>query len=1383
MKKSTDKNYIERFLCKTSEVNEFDEYGLTRRDNFSFLSESDFCDKIEKAVIVSESGMGKTRLLKNLNETYLREKSKIFMLSQYKSTPPELRKYILRFIKKFKSQQNNSEIKPFILLDALDEAEDISEEITRYLKNDIKLDQIKLVITSRYRESIGELIKNIDIKDDDIYKLTPPSLEDVKCYVKKSGINPQDFLIAITSKSVASMCSNPIGLNFLLQSFQKDDFSSKNVADIWKDGIERLCDKTDSKKKSTSNFSIQEKMDCACWIAITMALNNKSCVYTGIKNDTGKDSVYIDDLVHDNFTKELLKETIENTALFFHDAANYQSSFSHTTYFEHCAAIGIKKFINKLNRRLLLREDGKGFYRKFYGIASRLALIDPEYREEILELQPNLLLQFKDNVNSFDSEILCEKIIEYYAKEPDKYMTIRFEEYSRFKNLENKDNKICKYLTDIILSEKAMNSSKLELIIDIARDSACHDFADTLADIAIGKIIPAKDNYNVKISALNAMTCLENDAAKKRLYKEFDLSKEDDSRDELKGYYLINLWPKILPTNEMTKLLTIPKMLNFSGGYSYFLSYYLPKKFKEIDFDINSIAELLNWSVEFLYCKEDWYPHVEAAMVIYSYCWQFASINNVIDILADVYLSAFRKNHCPFNRYKSWRPESYYLSPEEFRQDRDSRFKVLLSCFNKSKGEQMSSLASCFPNYSLLNIDDAKDIFYKLINEKDEHIREFWENCIETLIPEMDFNVYKEEMNKLSLIDSEFIENMKNIKAQCENNVIESTNHQKQFEENEDLREKQQVSKSLKYEEEIREVLNNPSSNWESFSAIIYNIKMLEQKPGKIGFELDVSKCEFWGKSKKIEKEKLLTMARDYLFNTDRFQDRKKNTVFVEPLQALCLLQSKANEVFENLSINVWGKFADEIVRFAYEQELKPVLKKLTSFEGIFENSVLRFIKERGESISMYNIGVFLSSKTVEKIMNEFHDWDEYVFHELLCNIIKYTKHEKVVKRFVEMNYADIENNKRYSYLFLMLALSAEKRSEVIPKIQKYNNECKECFGMLIHQDLYQEKYLLLPVSLLAQFYIWLNRNYPKDKEPYHEGVYSPTGIDEIYSLKWKIIGKLQYPTSPESLAAIEEIRKAFPNENYSYYYYKSYESIQEAKFQPIEIEMIKKLYNAKDSSTGFLIQTKKDLLEAVIITLSKYQEYLQNERFYNVKYLWNYSIKSKKITDCCPKYEKDFSDHMAQFLKDKLEKEFFIVANREVIITADSIPDLLIQLANKETTLELMIEVKCNWHEKFEKAIFKQLLKYVNNSNSKIGLAVAAWFESEKWTNDNNRAKKNKCLRKKGIEHVRNLLEEHAKELSNSGFDIRVFVVDCLLKCNLVYYTLQKTDKSLHYN
>ena len=54
MEQLSDKKYINRFLCDISQTIEFDRYGLTVRcdiwgENPLFLSESDFCAKIEKA--------------------------------------------------------------------------------------------------------------------------------------------------------------------------------------------------------------------------------------------------------------------------------------------------------------------------------------------------------------------------------------------------------------------------------------------------------------------------------------------------------------------------------------------------------------------------------------------------------------------------------------------------------------------------------------------------------------------------------------------------------------------------------------------------------------------------------------------------------------------------------------------------------------------------------------------------------------------------------------------------------------------------------------------------------------------------------------------------------------------------------------------------------------------------------------------------------------------------------------------------------------------------------------------------------------------------------------------------------------------------------------
>jgi len=896
MEQLSDKKYINRFLCKISQEIEFDMYGLAVRDyywgqNPLFLSESDFCDQIEKALIISESGMGKSSLLKNLKNNYLNGKSELFKLSQYKNTPSELREKINEFKK---MQQSNSDVKPFILLDALDEAEDILGEITRYLSQDIKQDEIRLIITSKTRNNIVGLIEGLELKDN-IYKLTPPSYKDVEWYVKEHGENPEEFFKAIDSKSVMSMCTNPLGLEFLLQSYKKEGFPEKTIADIWRDGINHLCEKNNQ----TSDYIPQNEMDCACWIAMIMALSDKSFVYSGIEANATEDSVCFSDLVCNDYSVPLLKETIENTALFSHDTLNNKSSFSHTTYFEHCAAVGIKRFLNKLNWDAVLRQGNNEFFRRFSGIVSRLALIDDEYRKDVLEIQPELLLQFKDCVDFIGPETLCEKIIEYYDKEPEKYIAHRFEEYSNFRNLEDKGNKVCEFLINTVRSKNTMNSSKLELIIDIARDSSCHYFADILVDIAIGKIQPIENIYNVKKSALHAMTFLNNDEAKIRLKEEFDLSKEDDSYDELKGYYLRNLWPKYLPTSEMTQWLKPTKVKNFSGGYSYFLSYFLPKKLGEISSDTESIIELLRWSMNLLQDKEDWHSHVRAAKLVYSWCWRFTKYDAIANLLADGYLFALEEHRCPFpQKDVFWKSEKYYLSPEKFKQDRDARFKVLLFCFQKNDNKKSgiysieNFLSHSYCNiYSLFCIEDAQHLLYKLINEKEEKTRKLWKNCIKILLPRINLDDYQNDIYKLSQLDPEFIEELRNLKAEFK----KEAKKRKDLENSEEERKKNQERELLEHEEKIREVLNKPVYDWGSFEWIVYSIGWIEQESGNEHSEFDISKSEFWKNLNKSEQKKLLEIARDFLINKERYQDR--DTVFWMPSNALCLLHYQANEL------------------------------------------------------------------------------------------------------------------------------------------------------------------------------------------------------------------------------------------------------------------------------------------------------------------------------------------------------------------------------------------------------------------------------------------------------------------------------------------------------
>ena len=68
-----------------------------------------------------------------------------------------------------------------------------------------------------------------------------------------------------------------------------------------------------------------------------------------------------------------------------------------------------------------------------------------------------------------------------------------------------------------------------------------------------------------------------------------------------------------------------------------------------------------------------------------------------------------------------------------------------------------------------------------------------------------------------------------------------------------------------------------------------------------------------------------------------------------------------------------------------------------------------------------------------------------------------------------------------------------------------------------------------LPVRIIKEFYVWLNVHFPPEKEPYHEGAYSPNDTDNIYRAKTFVFNELMSRIEPEAVDAVEELQRRFP--------------------------------------------------------------------------------------------------------------------------------------------------------------------------------------------------------------------------------------------------------------
>jgi hypothetical protein len=188
---------------------------------------------------------------------------------------------------------------------------------------------------------------------------------------------------------------------------------------------------------------------------------------------------------------------------------------------------------------------------------------------------------------------------------------------------------------------------------------------------------------------------------------------------------------------------------------------------------------------------------------------------------------------------------------------------------------------------------------------------------------------------------------------------------------------------------------------------------------------------------------------------------------------------------------------------------------------------------------------------------------------------------------------------------------------------------------------------------------------------------------------------------------------------------------------------------------------------------LQDYQEWIGQNAARTAQQLWNKQARRSKQGDTYrPSQENDFSDHVRDYLKTKLERHG-VVINREVEISRrprspiDDRTDIQIDAVRKNLTgseldrITIPIEAKGCWNRALKYAMRTQLVKdYMASINATAGIYLVGWFPKPRWdSNDHQRGQTPDW----NVDQARAFFDKQAAELSEETTKtVRAFVVDC---------------------
>ena len=138
-------------------------------------------------------------------------------------------------------------------------------------------------------------------------------------------------------------------------------------------------------------------------------------------------------------------------------------------------------------------------------------------------------------------------------------------------------------------------------------------------------------------------------------------------------------------------------------------------------------------------------------------------------------------------------------------------------------------------------------------------------------------------------------------------------------------------------------------------------------------------------------------------------------------------------------------------------------------------------------------------------------------------------------------------------------------------------------------------------------------------------------------------------------------------------------------------------------------------LQEAVLDSITRFQEKLTCSQVPAVARLWNYEGMGRSRTNFAPKDEEDLSDELARWLRDDLARKG-VILNREVQLRrgkrADVIVDAISAVENCIKQISIVIEVKGCWNRDVKHAIRTQLVDdYLATNGLTHGIYLVGWY------------------------------------------------------------------------
>lgn len=299
-----------------------------------------------------------------------------------------------------------------------------------------------------------------------------------------------------------------------------------------------------------------------------------------------------------------------------------------------------------------------------------------------------------------------------------------------------------------------------------------------------------------------------------------------------------------------------------------------------------------------------------------------------------------------------------------------------------------------------------------------------------------------------------------------------------------------------------------------------------------------------------------------------------------------------------------------------------------------------------------------------------------------------------------------------------------------------------------------------LSAAQLAEFYLWARDNMPPERsvEP---GV--PVRVDPAEELPGEIIRQLMQLADTDAAEALRGISNVTDDVWIRHAARTTGDRARAEQWHPQSPTAVMQII---DDPKRRSITTADQLAEVVLTVLDDLARGLKNDRALRAQ-LWHRQRQRNEWKGYVPLTELELSDWLSREFKRQIGRR--VAVFREVEIqphladTEADIPDLLaVSVTTAEKSVELPVEIKCNWHRDVRTAIKDQLgNRYLRGPHGTTGIYIVGCYSGNYWRDDDSRQAR---ARGRNYSSLLQDLNHQSQDLANRGITAHVYVLDLRL-------------------